>query len=330
MAFYGNTVSGVPLHMDAFLNQGGVVCDAGQVLAASTALKSVEAQIFENPAPPLKSGLIVARKMDAGAWARTTAFRTMDGSARMKPVGGAAADLPRVAFGLDEKVSPVRDFGVAFSYTRKDLIIAAKEGIPLDTTEAMLCGKAYELQVDDCASVGYKELGIIGVLSEGNGIPRNNSSVVIAAGTSPEDILKFLADLETAVIDQSNETMAPNTIALPLKVHQYISHTLMNSSGGSKTIKTTFLENSGYIDQIIPWDRCKQAGSPVKGTTNKHLALCCRRLDPTILRQQIPEALTTLPPQMVGLDTVVNCVASIGSVEIIQPKAVAIFEFPSS
>lgn len=331
MAFFHNgTMTGVPMTMGTFLNQGEAVCDAGQVIAAENLLKAVEAQIFKRPTPPLKSGLLIYRKLDAGAWARSTSFMTMDGSAEMRPIGGKANDLPMAIIGLDEKVSPVRDFGVAYGYDRKELIIATKLNIPLDGDKALMCMQAYETRVDELAAIGDKSLGIVGILSGGNGIPRESRSTTIDEGSSASDILKLLNDIETSVVDNTNETASPDTIALPLLAHNYIAQTLMNSAGGSKTIKQVFLENSPNIRQIIPWNRCKNAGSKVKDAANRHAMVCLKALDPLICRQQIPEAFTPTLPQQVGLSVVVNCVASIGSVEIIQPKAISIFEFPAS
>ncbi len=324
--FYNHIVNGAPLDLGAFL---GAACDAGQVLAAAEALKSVEARLFERPVPPLKSSLLVFRKFDAGAWATHTSFMTLDKAAKMKRTGGLANDAERVVIGTSEKTSPVHEFGVAYGYGRKELAIAAKLGMALDDIKARVAMEAYETCVDELACYGDQGAGLTGLLSPGNGVPRINSTTAIDSSSTPLEIMRLLNDAASSVVLHTEERVTPDTLALPLKAYQYIFSTPFSTTD-SRSILTVFLTNNPYIRQVIPWNRLAAKGDPVKDKANRHLLLVMRRLDETICRQQIPEPFMMLDPQVAGTETVINCVASIGSVEIIQPKGICLYQFPNN
>ena len=142
-------------------------------------------------------------------------------------------------------------------------------------------------------------------------------------------LLRLLNDAASSVVLHTEERVTPDTLALPLKAYQYIFSTPFSTTD-SRSILTVFLTNNPYIRQVIPWNRLAAKGDPVKDKANRHLLLVMRRLDETICRQQIPEPFMMLDPQVAGTETVINCVASIGSVEIIQPKGICLYQFPNN
>ena len=326
-----HAVDGIPLVMAAWLNArntGAAACDAGQVLAASEALKSVEAQLFAQPEPPLKSAQIIPRKFDAGAWATSTSFFTVEGQAQMLPVADMGNDRPEASFGLNEDSSPVREFGNAYGYGRKELIYAAKLGVPLDAIKARLCMRAYELLVDQLAATGDSPLKLKGLLNN-TLIPRESSAVGIDSGSSNTDILRLLNEIAGRVPDRTDEVGMPDMLVLPLLQRDYIANTPFNSSSNGDSILQVFLKNNEYIKQVVSWKRLKAAGRTPKGGAANHV-IYCGSFDEMVLRQQIPEPLNTMGPQMQGSRTITNCYASIGSVEVIRPKELQLYEIPNN
>lgn len=319
---------GEPLNMGRFLNSRGSACDEGQVLVANTALKAVENTIFERPYPPLKSAQLIFRKMDAGAWATSTAYHQMDGSAKMVAIGGLAGDLPEASAGMDEKVQPVREFGTAYGFGRKELIHAAKMGIPLDSLKARMCMRAYEELLDKLAAHGDLSLGIKGLLTLG--LPRDSIATGIDSGSTNASILAMLNDVASRVPDRTNEAARPNVLVLPIKQRDYLANTPYNTGGDARSILQVFLQNNEYITEVVAWTQLKAAGKTGVGTGGNDHVMAVMRYDEMCLRQQIPEPFTPLEPQMHGTRTVVNCVASIGGVECPYPEENQIIDFPNN
>jgi hypothetical protein len=327
----GGTPINSPAAMAHFLNSRGSVCDDGQVLAASNALKSVEAAIYMRQFAPLKSEMLIPRKFDAGAWATRTAYTTMDGQAEMVPLAGLADDIPEAGFGTGEEDQPVHEFGVAYGFGRKEQIYAAKLGLTLDATKAMLCMQAYHTRLDKLAVYGDSSLNLKGLLSGGTSIPRDHSSVAIDASSSNAEILALLTEVAFAPEAATDENCIADTLVLPLKQFQYISRTVYADAGGTDTILEVFRKAAPHIKRVVPWNRFRAAGITPKGASAaNHVLGAWKTGDMTILRQQIPEPFLTLAPQMHGTRTIINCVASIGGVEVIQPKAIALVEIPNN
>lgn len=295
-------------------------CDANQALAAARELTSVEQTLFTAPYPPLGSERVVPRYFGAGEWAAATGYRTMDKGGKMTPISGAASDFPEVAIGTDLTLSPVREFGISYGYTRVELLQAAKQGIPLDATKATVAQRAYEELVDEMAWSGDQKLGLKGLKSYlgGDGIKTKSTAAALSTLTN-DQILTFLNDLFADVADATNDARSADTLILPTKVRDFLTTRRMGAGDGTLTVLQFFLANSPYCKNVVTWNRLKNGGDNFKGT-NQHVALA-GNISPQVLRQQIPQAFMVHEPEMQMTRTVVPCSARIGSVELIEPKS---------
>lgn len=294
--------------------------DANQANAAARELLSVEQTLFKAPYPPLGSERVVPRKLDAGEWAAQTGYRTMDGGGKMTPISGAANDYPEVAVGTDQTLSPVREFGISYGYTRTEMLQAARLGMPLDATKAQVAQRAYEELVDEMAWTGDQKLGIKGLKSYlgGSGIKTKSTAAALSTLTN-DQILTFLNDLFADVADATNDARSADTLVLPTKVRDFLTTRRMGDGDGTLTVMQFFMANSPYCKNVITWNRLKNGGDDFKGTS-QHVLLA-GKIDPMVLRQQIPQAFMMHEPEVQMTRTVVPCSARIGSVEVIEPKS---------
>lgn len=297
-----------------------IATDAAQALAGAKELTSVEQTLFKSPYPPLGSEKVVPRKFDAGAWAAETGYRTMNEGGKMTPVSGASTDFPEVAVGTDLTYAPVRNFGISYGYDRVELLQASHMGIPLDSAKAQVCQRAYEELVDELAWTGDQKLGVKGLKSYlgSSGIKTKSTAAALSTLTN-DQILAVLNDLFAGVADATNDARAADTLILPTKVRDYLSTRRIGAGDGTLTLLQAFLANSPYCKAVVTWNRLKNGGDDFKGTL-QHVALA-GKIDPMVLRQQIPEAFMTHEPQRQMTRLVVPCTARIGSVEVIEPKS---------
>jgi hypothetical protein len=313
--------SGAPLRLELLL---GEECDAGQTLAVSRELTSISQEIFERPAPPLNSALVIPRDFSRGNWATSTAYRTSDSRGEMTPVAGLATDFPEVLTGIDETVNPVREYGSSYGFGRKELVYAAKLGMALDRTKVMAAMRAYEELVDKMALDGDEKRGVKGLKSYKD-IKRKVATKALAS-MSVDEQLEYLHGLFELVNHETSDTETANTLVLPKKLRDKLAHKRVGTDSGNESVLTIFLRENSYCEQVVTWQRLYGAGDTRKGV--EHDLVGAWRPDPMVLRQQIPEPFTILEPQMTGTRTIHNCVASIGAVEVIRPGAIALGEIP--
>ena len=335
--YYGKYMDGgVPGDVGAFLR--GAACDAGQVLAASEQLKAVEAQLYQASKKPLKSEQLIFRKLNAGEWATSTAYRTLTGAADFKPTAGLADNLPEAEIGINETSQPVHEFGNAYGFTMREMVIAAKLGLSLDATKAMICMRAYEEKVDKLAVDGDLSLGLNGLttIAEINA-NRKASSIGIGPNSTPAQILQLLTNCLSIIVARTEEAEEPDCLVMPTKQRDYIANTVFGTSGPERSILEVLVQNSTYLSSaadVFSWNRFKNKGATVQdadaGTTSTNHLIGAWRRDELVLRQQIPKVFTPEEPVVQGRRWVTNCCALIGGVEAINPDAVQLYEVPDT
>ena len=225
-----------------------------------------------------------------------------------------------MAVGTGQTLSPVRNFGNAYGYDYIELVQAAKLGIPLSAEKAQLAQRAYEELVDQMAWAGDQKLGVKGLKSYlgDDGIKTRSTAAKLSALTNDE-LLAFLHGLFADVADATNDARQADTLVLPTKVRDYLVTRRMGSGDGTLTVMQHFMANDPYCKNVVTWNRLKNGGDDFKGT-KQHVALA-GKIDPMVLRQQIPQAFMPHEPEVRLTRTVVPCSARIGSVELIEPKS---------
>jgi hypothetical protein len=145
---------------------------------------------------------------------------------------------------------------------------------------------------------------------------------------STDEQLTFLHGLFEAVNKNTNETREANTLVLPRYLRDQLAHGRIGGGDGNESVLSIFLRENSYCTNVVTWRRFKGAGSTRK--SKAHDIIGAWTPDPDMIRQQIPEEFTELEPEMVGGRTIINCVASIGSVEVVEPKGIILAEVPQA
>jgi hypothetical protein len=191
----------------------------------------------------------------------------------------------------------------------------------------MAARKAAEQKVDALAYFGDADTGLVGVFSHPN-IP-----VISAAATgnenggtnatqwskkTPDQIIADVATLWNSIRTTTKESEAPNTLALPTDQYSYLA-TTPRSANTDTTILAFLKENLEGCQAIISTGRCT-------GAVNGHDVALAYDRSPETAELHIPEEFKQLPPELKGLEWIVNCYLAFAGLVVYRPMAFAIME----
>ena len=279
------------LHLDQALN-----VDAAQSMFIERQLEYVEAEILRQPYPDLLARQLVPVSHRANAGAETISYRTYDRVGVAQRIKSYADNIVRADVSAKEDRVPIHGYGIGYGYSNQEMRAAAFAGTPLDSEKALAARQGFELRVDMIGASGNGE-GLYGLLN----LPNANVYTVPADGTgssalwtakSAALILRDMNGLSGKSISLTNGIERPDTLVLPLDQYTLIATTPWATTASDTTILEFFLKNSPWVKSVIPWYRCKAAGS---GSTDRMVAY---RRDPSKLRLEIPMEYQLNQPQL--------------------------------
>lgn len=275
----------------------GVRLDAAQTAFIERQLEQVEAEVIRQPYPALIGRQVVPVTHQARPGTQTIVARIMDRTGIAQRIKSYADNLPRAGVSVREDRVPVHVYGLGYGYTFAELRAAAVAGMPLDAEEAQAAREGFELRVDEIAAKGNGE-GLIGILNLPNAnayvVPNGAGGFATFAKKTPDEILADLFAMATKSAELTNGVEAADTLLLPLEQYHLCTTKRLGATNETTVLKF-FLENNPYIKTVIPWYRCKGAG-----TAGADLMVAYRR-DPSRIRLEIPMEYLFHSPQEKGL-----------------------------
>lgn len=301
--------------------------DSAETVFFARELEAVKAKTYDRKKPELKflNGLIPV-STEAGAGATSIVWHSYDKTGIAKIISNYADDLPMASVKGEEHITPVRDFGIAYDYSIKDIKASQRARKNLDQKKAMASRDGSDSAINKVAIFGDAEFKLPGFLTNPN-ITRGD--VALNAGSTSTlwtnktnlEILKDLNALVNGIKSLTNGVEVPDTLLLPIEQYSLISSTPLQA-GSDTTILEFFKRSHPYVT-LIDWvAELKNAGDFVSGVTGD-LMVAYKR-DPDHLTLEIPDPYFQMPPEARNLTYVVNTVATTGGVLIYYPLSVAI------
>lgn len=291
--------------------------DAGETAAFTRQLQFIETEIYTTEYPANRARDFIPVAGDVPNWAESYVWRIWDWAAMAKIITRYSDDLPAVDVMAAEKVQMIQSLGDSFGYSIQDLRAASKLGLPLDTEKGTLARMAIENKIEALAVFGDTASGLPGFVNMPN-VPILSSPGQLTGnwlgGATPAQVLADLHAMAMAVVNNTKNTHAPDTLLLPLAHYNYISSTTLNQYN-SETILTTFLKQSPWIRNVDQWNYLSTAdgsGGP--------MAICYQR-NPRVVKLVIPQEFEMLPPQPRNLAFSIPCHARFGGVSWRYPMA---------
>jgi hypothetical protein len=293
--------------------------DAAENAFIERKLEYVMARVVETPYPEFLGRQLVPVSHEVPAGAETIKYDVYDKVALAQRIRSYSDNLPRADVKVREERSPVHGYGIAYGYSNREMRAALMAQSNLEQRKADSARFGFELALDVIAASGNTE-GLLGILS----LPNANVYTVAADGTgasalwtakTADQIIRDLNGVANKSVGLTNGIEMPDTLLLPVDQYNYIAST-PRATISDTTILKFFLGANPFVKTVIPWFRCKGAGS---GGVDRMVAY---KRSPSKLTLEIPMEFTQQPPQLLNLSVNIPCEGEIGGVICPYPMSV--------
>lgn len=296
--------------------------DAAENVFFARELEQVRARTYDVKYAELKGRMLVPVDNSVDPGAENITYSQFDRFGVAKIIANYGTDFPRANVKGRQFTQPIKSLGSSYGYSVQEIRASKFANKPLEQREANAARMMIEEKIDSIAAVGDSAnslQGLLGVTNAGSyTIPDGAAGSPLWSQKTALEILKDLNGMAHSIVTATLEVEKPDTIVLPIAQFTDIATRPMFEVGGSDvTILKFFLMNSPYIKQVVPWDKCRAAG-----TSSTDRAVCYRR-DADALVLVIPQEFEQFPPEMQGMLTKVACHARCGGLQVFYPLSIA-------
>lgn len=293
--------------------------DAGEQVFFEEQLAMVKSRTYDVQHKSLKALTLLPVSTEQDPGATHIVWRSFDKVGMAKIIADYANDFPRADIAGVEHSSPVKDLGMSYGYSIKEIRRAQKAGIALDNKRAEACRRAIDEKQDKVAWFGDAKSNLPGFINaEGiteyvasNGA---SGSKTWASKTADEIVADFAAIVSTAP-ESTNGIEQPDTVILPLSLYLKLQNTPYGSNR-DKMLLQFIRENFPQITRI---DWVVDLATAGAGGSTRVMAYA---RDPMKVEVQITQRFEQLPPQLTGMVYDINCLQSTGGTLVYYPASV--------
>ena len=294
--------------------------DADEGIFFKRQLEYVKEQTYDEKLQELRYKLFLPVSGEAPSGATEITWRSFKTYARAKIISDYAKDFPRVDLGGEEHTIKIKDLGVSFGYTIKDIRKAALAKVPLEQRKASGARRAIEEQINSLAWNGDTDYGIQGFIK----YPGTTEYVAPATGTgtsklwstkTPDQILTDLNGLVNAVWIPTRGREMVNVILLTQANLSLIKNTRVGSTSDTTIFKFFMDNNPGIrLDWLAELEDAGTSG------TDMATAFTSDSLHVTL---EVPVAFEMFEESHEGMEYVIPCHAEVGGVIVYYPMSVS-------
>lgn len=281
-------------------------------------LTQIRARVLEVAKAPMNAFRIFPVQTEVAPGAQVAMQRVYDSTGIAKVIANYADDLPRADAVGKEIASKVVTVGDSYGYNAIEIENAQFAGVNLSMYKAQAARRAVDLKINQMAWFGDADNGVTGFINN----PNLTSVTLAADGTgsstkfvdkTPDQIIRDITKLITAINVATNNVENPNMVLLPTEAFDHIVMTPR-----SQYSDLTILE---FLRRSHPDMRFEKVGElDGAGTAGADLMIA-GRFDPDVVRLEIPERFRQLPVEKRNLEYVVDCIARVIGVTVTIPMA---------
>lgn len=295
--------------------------DSNESVFFNRELAYVKAKSYDAKYAELKGLSLIPISTEAGAGVNEIIFHQYRGVGFAKVIADYAKDFPRVDIYGEEKAVKVKGIGDSYGYSIKEIRASQRTGKNLDQRRAITARRAHDEMMNRMALKSNTADGTFGLLD----FPGITEVTLQADGTSssktwasktPDQIVRDINDLVSAVMEPTCAREVPDTLLLPIAQYNDIA-TRRIGEAGEKTLMRYILDNSPYIKRIDWLSELKNFGP---GGTNRALV---GRFDEEHLTLEIPQPFEQFEAQQEGMEFTIPCHSECAGTIIYYPLAFA-------
>jgi hypothetical protein len=282
-------------------------------------LALVKSRTYDVQHKALKALTLLPVSVDQDPGATHVIWRSYDKVGMAKIIADYANDFPRADIAGEEHSSPIKDLGMSYGYSIKEIRRAQKAGVALDVKRAEAARRAIDEKQDSIAWKGDAKSKLPGFfnapgITEYVAANGAGGSKTWASKTADEIVADFAAIITTAP-ESTNGIEQPDTVILPLSLYNKLMTTPYGTNR-DKTIMGFIRENYPQITRI---DWVVDLATAGAGGASRVMAYA---RDPMKVEVQIPQRFEQLPPQLTGMVYDINCLQSTGGTLVYYPMSV--------
>jgi hypothetical protein len=299
--------------------------DDAQTVFFKRHLEEIDGQLYDVKYAKLEALELVSPKpLNPGAESYT--YRSYDRRGVAKMTANYAGDSPRVDVAGAENtafVKPIRD---SFAYNVQEIRAATMVGLPLDAMRAMAARRAINEKLNAVALTGDSEFGLVGLFNQSN--PNVYSIPNGAVGASPkwstktgDEVAADIFGVIDLIPNATKEVENGKRLLMPYKALRYISARRMSS---------TTAATNGNDSTILQYVKVQRPQIEIRGALLLDTAgsggagrMMCYDPDRVNLEWLLPIPFESFPPQLRGLEYVVECHARCGGVIVRYPLTIS-------
>jgi hypothetical protein len=295
--------------------------DSNESVFFNRELAYVKAKSYDAKYAELKGLSLIPISTEAGAGVNEIIFHQYRGVGFAKVIADYAKDFPRVDVYGEEKTVKVKGIGDSYGYSIKEIRASQRTGKNLDQRRAITARRAHDEMMNRMALKSNTADGTFGLLD----FPGITEVTLQADGTSssktwasktPDQIVRDINDLVSAVMEPTSAREVPDTLLLPIAQYNDLASRRIGEAG-EKTLMRYILDNSPYIKRIDWLSELKNFGA---GGTNRALV---GRFDEEHLTLEIPQPFEQFEAQQEGMEFTIPCHSECAGTIIYYPLAFA-------
>lgn len=299
--------------------QNALRLDAGEQVFFDQQLALVKSRTYDVEHKALKALTLLPVSVDQDPGATHILWRSYDKVGMAKIIADYANDFPRADIAGVEHSSPVKDLGMSYGYSIKEIRRAQKAGISLDAKRAEACRRAIDEKQDKVAWFGDAKSKLPGFINA-EGITEYVASNGAGgsktwASKTPDEIVADFAAIVSTAPESTNGIEQPDTVILPLSLYLKLQNTPYGSNR-DKMLLQFIRENFPQITRI---DWVVDLATAGAGGSTRVMAYA---RDPMKVEVQITQRFEQLPPQLTGMVYDINCLQSTGGTLVYYPASV--------
>ena len=320
---------------DARALRSGIVCRA--LVGGETRFDSVEqASVFfareldyvktetydvEYPEMTALNLFPVTSEVPEGA--ETFTYYSYDKTGMAKIINNYATDLPRADVKGKPVTGYVKSVGDSYGYSVQEMRASRLAGKSLDVRKGESARYAMDYTVNKIAWAGDKDNGLVGILSEGNDIPKYVLSTVMVDGEehtefrykNADQILDDINGMQKYISQITKNVEKPDTLVLPSDV--YIDLATRRIPDTETTILKFVLDHAPYLKEIREANELQAESTDINPTGSNVMFLFTN--DERKMSLEIPMHFYQYPLQEKGLEIEIPCEQRVAGMIIYYP-----------
>lgn len=295
--------------------------DAAQTLFFQRQLEYIFVKMVERQYASLDARKVLPMNTEVPPWATSYKYYVLDRVGQAKVISNYSTDLPTVDLIGKQVTANIYSYGASFVFNIQEIREAIQQGTNLETLKADAVARAMAELENKLTFLGDANLNLPGLLNHPN-IPSSTVPAGVSASTfwgnkTPDEILKDMNDIVTAIVVNTKKVETPNTLLLPVSSYQYVNSTKVSTLSSDSILKT-FLMNRPEIKEVIQLNELESM--PVTGLKG----MIAYTKDPYKIEMVVPLDMETFPPQANNLSFMTPVHARFGGVKVQFPLSARI------